>query len=155
MIKKIALIFTFAGLILAAQVIYAQDKITSKPQDVSASTEVVMIKPVDFPDKAGDIVGKTVEIEGLVVHVCKHGGKKMFIVGENPDIRVKITATDKVSVFEPELEGSNVVVQGIVEPMAEEDVPAEEKATQDADHANIYHKPQFSIACQSFKVLQD
>lgn len=117
------------------------------------SQEVTVLKPTEFPDKAETYLGQKVQIEGLVVHVCKHGGKKMFIVGENPDIRVKIDASDEVTVFGPELEGSTVSVQGIVQPMEEEAVPEEEKQSQDAEHTNYYHKKQYSISCSAVKVV--
>ena len=50
----------------------------------------------------------------------------MFLIGENPDMRVKITASDKVSVFDAELEGSTVYVRGIVEPIEDEETVAAE-----------------------------
>lgn len=128
-------------------------------QEMKAKTgegNSVQITPDNFPDKAGDMIGKTVEIEGMVVHVCKHGGKKMFIIGDDPDIRVKIDASDKVTVFDPELEGSTVHVTGVVEEMAAEEIPAEEAVdSEDSDHTNYYHKKQYSISCMAFVVVED
>jgi hypothetical protein len=115
--------------------------------------EVPVIKPSEFPDKAEKYMDQKIQIEGLVVHVCKHGGKKMFLVGEDPDVRVKIDASDEVSVFDAELEGSTVMVQGIVLPMDEDPLPEEEQHDQDADHTNHYHKKQFSVSCLAMKVL--
>ncbi len=59
-------------------------------------------------------VDKPVQVTGTVDHVCKHGGKKMFIFGESPDDRIKITTGENMSSFDPVLEGSDVVVSGIV-----------------------------------------
>ena len=148
MTKKLFLILLAVTLSITAGTAFSQDmKTTGK------ATKSMNIDPVDFPDKAGDMVGQEVEIEGLVVHVCKHGGKKMFIVGENPDIRVKIDASDKVTVFSADLEGSTVHVKGIVEEMAVEEVPEEEKQAEDAEHTNYYHKKQHSISCLAYKVI--
>jgi hypothetical protein len=142
MIKKIALIATISCFLLAGISALAQEK------------EVTVLTPTEFPDKAESLLGQKVQIDGLVVHVCKHGGKKMFIVGDNPDIRVKIDASEEVTVFGAELEGSTVSVQGIIQPMAEEEVPESEKQNQDAEHTNYYHQKQFSISCTSVKVVE-
>jgi len=154
--KKLTLFAMISLLMICANGLFAQDKATMTA-GISAEKGMV-VKPDNFQDVAADLVGKEVEIEGMVVHVCKHGGKKMFLIGENPDMRVKITASDKVSVFDAALEGSTVYVKGIVEPMEEEESVAEEAAaegTEDADHKNYYHKPQFSISCLAMKELKD
>lgn len=149
MIKKLSIALICMFMFMAAGTVVAQDL---NAKGVSQS-EAVSINPSDFPDKAPQMIGQTVEIEGLVVHVCKHGGKKMFIVGENPDIRVKIDASDKVSVFDPELEGSSVKVKGTVAEIEVEMTEEEMKEQRDADHENYYHKPQYSISCLSLKVI--
>jgi hypothetical protein len=151
MMKKITVIAILGFILLTATTLTAQDKTTV----VSADTKALTITPEKFQEMAVNNVGKEVEIQGLVVHVCKHGGKKLFIVGDDPEKRVKITASDKVSVFAPELEGSTIWVQGIVEPLTEEELPEAEKASQDADHTNYYHTPQFSISCVAIKTIQD
>lgn len=154
--RKLTLFVMISFLVVSASSLYSQEKATMTA-GVSAE-KVKVVKPDNFQDLAADLVGKEVEIEGMVVHVCKHGGKKMFIIGENPDMRVKITASDKVSVFDTELEGSTVHVKGIVEPMEEAEVAAAEavsEGTEDADHKNYYHKPQFSISCMTVKEIKD
>lgn len=139
MIKKIKTLALISLVMFAGMSVYAQ--------------EIAVLTPSEFPDKAETYMDQKVQIEGMVVHVCKHGGKKMFLVGDNPEIRVKIDASEDVTVFSPDLEGSTVVVQGIVQPMEEEAVPEEEKHDQDADHTNYYHKKQYSISCTAMKVL--
>ncbi|MBD3221602.1 hypothetical protein GF314_10205 [bacterium] len=59
-----------------------------------------------------DYVEKTVEISGTVDHVCKHGGKRMFIMGDDPSDRVKIES-GQVPTFEATLEGSPVRVVAV------------------------------------------
>ncbi|MCK7473002.1 MAG: hypothetical protein MZV49_04970, partial [Rhodopseudomonas palustris] len=51
----------------------AQDELKAK---AAASETVSMVTPEKFQDFATDNVGKEVEIEGMVIHVCKHGGKE-------------------------------------------------------------------------------
>jgi len=150
--KKVSFLALFCIILFSATTMVAQDNMKAKQADNVTTT---VITPEKFQDFAAENVGKEVEIKGMVVHVCKHGGKKLFIVGNDPEMRVKITTSEKINVFEPELEGSTILVQGIIEPIAEEDVPEEEKATSDADHTNYYHKPQFSISCMELKTLDE
>jgi hypothetical protein len=149
--KKLTVLTFFAFMLLFAIPLTAQDKTTVSTME----SKDLAVTPEKFQEIAVNNVGKEVEIQGLVVHVCKHGGKKLFIVGTDPEKRVKITTSDKVSVFQPELEGSTIWVKGIIEPLTEEEVPEAEKTNQDADHTNYYHTPQFSISCMSFKTIQD
>ncbi len=59
-------------------------------------------------------VEKEIVISGTVNHVCSHGGKRMFIMGTDPDVAIKITPNEEIGVFEKELEGSHVMVTGIL-----------------------------------------
>lgn len=134
--------------------IYAQES-TGRAVAASADLKAGVLTPEKFQDTAGELVGTEVEVQGMVVHVCKHGGKKMFLIGENPDVRIKITASEKVSAFKSELEGSTVYVKGLVEPMDEaEAVAKDEEHEEDDDHKNYYHKPQYSISCLAFKEVK-
>lgn len=133
--------------------VFAQEKTTKAVQAEAQKTS--LLTPEKFQEAAGEMVGEEVEIEGMVVHVCRHGGKKMFLIGEDSEIRIKITASDKVSAFKTELEGSTVYVKGIVEPMDEaEAMVKEEEHEEDDDHKNYYHRPQYSISCLAFKEVK-
>lgn len=59
-------------------------------------------------------VDKEVVVEGLVNHVCSHSGKRMFILGNNPDEALRITPNDKIGVFDKELEGNTVEIKGVL-----------------------------------------
>lgn len=150
--KKITFIALVTFVMFSMNSMFAQESINPEGNDPQT---INIITPEKFQDFAAENVGKEVEIKGMVIHVCKHGGKKMFLIGEDPDQRVKIDASDKVSVFNPELEGSTVEVKGIIQPIVEEEVPESEKATQDADHSNYYHKPQYAISCMTFRVIEE
>ena len=59
------------------------------------------------------LVDSTVMIEGEVVHVCVHSGKKLFIVGEKPENSFKIYSDDEK--FDVNLEGKFILAKGVVE----------------------------------------
>jgi hypothetical protein len=76
--------------------------------------KTVTLKLKDFEHKAGQYIGRSVEVTGIVDHVCKHGGKKMFLVDESSDARVKITTGDDMAAFTQNLVGETVRVRGMV-----------------------------------------
>ena len=83
---------------------------------LSATPEkITTVTVADFKEKAPDLVGQSVVIEGTVDHVCKHGGQKMVLIAQNTENRVKITPDEKIASFKPELEGDDVKVTGKVE----------------------------------------
>ena len=128
-------------------------------EEVIVDEKPVAISLAEFKEKAEGLVGKEVMLEGSVIHVCKHGGQKMFITADDPDIRIKITTGEETAAFEPELEGSYVKVIGLVEAMESEVIGegklAEEgEHEEDEDHENIYHKPQYSVSCIEYTVVE-
>lgn len=58
--------------------------------------------------------GKEITVSGKVIHVCAHSGKKMFIVGDDPDIRLFVTIGDEMPKVPMELLGSDIVVSGVL-----------------------------------------
>ncbi|MCD6365957.1 MAG: hypothetical protein J7L46_00305 [Bacteroidales bacterium] len=79
---------------------------------VANADEVVAI---DFNklngDEVFDLNGKMVKISGLVDHVCKHGGKRLMLVGTNPGERVRVEASDNPP-FKEDVVGTNIEVTG-------------------------------------------
>lgn len=78
-------------------------------------TETEIISVTKIAENAVKFVGKEVSITGTVEHVCKHGGKRLFIFDENdPTKRFKITAGPEIGTFKVELEGSDITVTGVI-----------------------------------------
>lgn len=151
MIKKLILSIAVLAFVFGFTTIDAQELSTNKvAKEVSNVVDIS-----NFADQAGMLVGQEVEIKGMVTHVCKHGGKKLFIMADDPDVQVKITTGEDIASFPPELEGSKIWVKGVVEA---QDVEVEEEAKadheEDAAHKNIYHKKQYSISCSKYKVKE-
>jgi hypothetical protein len=104
MIKKIF------GLLLLSVVIASCGNSGTKVENGEATVvefASLIENPVQFENTDITITGK-------VVHVCTHSGKKMFIVGENPDIRLFITAGEDIPQFPMELLGSEITVTGLL-----------------------------------------
>jgi len=77
--------------------------------ETMVAEEVAYISIGEFDSKAGAFVDKEVMVEGIVDHVCKHGGKKLFLVSEEGDLHVESEER-----FDESLAGSEVAVKGIV-----------------------------------------
>lgn len=84
-------------------------EVSAKTDGTESGAKVEFASLIENPD---NFVGKTITVEGKVVHVCTESGKKMFIVGNNPDVRLYVAAGENISKFPMELLGSNVVVEG-------------------------------------------
>jgi len=69
-----------------------------------------IIALADFDAKAGEWLGKEVQIKGIVDHVCKHGGKKITVVDENGEVHVKSEER-----FDDAMVGSEITLTGIVD----------------------------------------
>ncbi|MCD4732062.1 MAG: hypothetical protein K8R74_15755 [Bacteroidales bacterium] len=113
MIKKILILSVFAVFFAACN--NTQNPSTdTETAEQEIKTELVSLTIAGFDDQAGDFVGKEVQISGLVNHACKHGGKRMFIIDPETEQTVKIEAGENITSFDAELEGSDVLVTGIV-----------------------------------------
>lgn len=105
--KNVLMLFALVGLLIACNS-------SQKKAEKDGSGEPVTVTVNDFLTKAGDYVGQEIVIKGTVSHVCKHGGKRMFIFDDNEDNRVKIEAGEGVTTFDANLEGSDVEVKGML-----------------------------------------
>lgn len=65
-----------------------------------------------FTEEAGNYVDQDVSITGTVVHICKHGGKKMHLIGNDDEKKIVVFTGEGVSEFPMELEGLVVKVTG-------------------------------------------
>jgi hypothetical protein len=76
--------------------------------------DTALLTVVSFDTSAYNYVDKPVIIEGTVLHTCKHGGKRMFLVDGSDSIRVEVTTGGDIAKFDESLVGSRVRVTGIL-----------------------------------------
>jgi len=115
MLKRFFYLVTVAAL-LSSCGNSGKKEASSATEGSEATAKVEFASLMENPDS---YVGKSISVEGKVVHVCTHSGKKLFIVGENPDVRLYIQAGENMPKFPMDLLGSTVVVEGLVtKPMA-------------------------------------
>ena len=94
-------------------------------------TPVKLMKDVDKQ------VGKEVKVRGTVTHVCKHAGKKCFIMDDDGVTTLQVMAGGKITAFGQDLMGSEIEATGTVKEhrIAKEDIDKDEKsATEEKSH---------------------
>lgn len=86
---------------------------TETKKTAELETNEVLETPIialgEFDTKAGEFVSKEIKVQGIVDHVCKHGGKKILLVTDNGDAH--IFSEER---FDEELMGNEITVTGIV-----------------------------------------
>ncbi|MCF6366039.1 MAG: hypothetical protein L3J35_07540 [Bacteroidales bacterium] len=108
MIKKI-LFVSFIAIIFTA---CNDDESNVQNADTTIIEDFLMpeVAVADFESKAGEFVGKEIEVSGIVDHVCKHGGKKILLV--DGDFSLHVFNDER---YDEDLSGSKVAVIGVVE----------------------------------------
>lgn len=108
MIKRI-----FAIMMIAAFISSCGN--TTKKDETAKVVEGIEIVQFDsLVAHTDNYVGRNIVVEGKVVHVCTESGKKLFIVGTNPDVRLYIQAGENMPKFPMDLLGTQVVVEGTI-----------------------------------------
>ena len=82
-----------------------------KANDAAETSEVTVAGLIA---DAGPFVEQAVKVQGTVVHVCRHGGQRLFITGADSEDRIRCTTGEEIAEFEVDLEGSRIEVTGIV-----------------------------------------
>ena len=61
---------------------------------------------------AEKLTGGKVTVEGVCTHICRHGGRKIFLMGTDDTQVIRIEAGEKIGSFKPECENNVVRVTG-------------------------------------------
>jgi hypothetical protein len=78
------------------------------------TTEAAKVEFASLVSNPSDYIGKNISVEGKVVHVFTHSGKKLFITGDDPNVMLYVQAGEEVPKFPMELLGSKIVVEGTI-----------------------------------------
>ena len=102
--------------ILAAVALLAMVSCNNKAQENQnqESAATVALSVDDILAKGDSLVGKTVTVEGVCTHICKHGGKKLFMMGTDDTKMLRAEACELGS-FPAEVVNSLVSVTGTLE----------------------------------------
>ena len=79
--------------------------------DQANNDSIPVVALADFDAKASDYVDKQIQISGIIDHVCKHGGKKLFIVNQEGTADIHVESDTR---FNDTLIGAEVSLIGVV-----------------------------------------
>ena len=85
-----------------------------KTEPKPASNTIAGIVTVsELLTKPDSFVNKNMQVKGTITHVCKHGGKKMFLMGLTEDQTLRVDAGKEMSQFDASRIGNDAVVTGV------------------------------------------
>jgi len=77
------------------------------------SSELQIVHVDQIIENPDAFVDKKVKVEGLVTHVCRHSGKRLHLTSVSSNKMIRIEAAEGINQFERELEGNDIVVEGV------------------------------------------
>lgn len=85
-----------------------------KKQNESTETSKVpeIMQVDDLLNNAEALVGDTIVVDGVCTHICRHGGKKIFLMGSDDTQTIRIESGDNIGSFSHEAVNSIVEVKG-------------------------------------------
>lgn len=87
---------------------------------------------------------KVVRVNGIVEHVCGHTGKRLTLMGNSPDMKLWVVASDLVPDFDLSVKGSKVTITGIFQRV--------ERANEICEAESAHHPGElYYILCQNIK----
>lgn len=101
------------------------------------TAQVVVLTVDELYQKAPEMTDKEVTVKGTVMHVCKQGGARCFLMGSNEDINIRVEAGEKIGAFSQEQMGSELEISGIlkvVKTEADAHNPDHEHGEGEAEH---------------------
>jgi hypothetical protein len=99
-----------------------ENKTEDTTEVISKAAEPVILTVGNFETKAPELVGELVTITGTADHICKHDGKKLFLIDVEEEGRVKVTTGEGLPAFNSEYEGYDFTVTGHVDEMIVDEV---------------------------------
>ena len=131
--KKTILISLFAIFLFGCGNTNKQKAAVSDEQPVA-----VVLSVDELFTKAADLEDKEVIVKGTVMHVCKQGGARCFLMGSNEDVNIRVEAGEKIGAFNQEQMGSELEIVGVlkmVKTEADAHNPGQEHGEGEAEHA--------------------
>ena len=116
---------------------------SDKQEVITATVEELLAQPAEYENKQ-------IAVSGMVTHVCRHGGQKCFVLGQDGETQIRIVPGGDIDEFKIDMEGSTISFTGTFKildanqatEMAEENEAQAEHAVEmahsEAEQADYY-----------------
>ena len=112
--KKVFLLLS-ASILLFACTNQSNGEAEENQEASKENKKEVTLQAHELLEEGEKYVDETVTVEGTAIHVCQHGGKRMFLNSGDSDERLKEVANEDLGSFKTEDEGNTFLVKGTVE----------------------------------------
>lgn len=101
---------SYTSILVAIVFLVSCNSESGKKGENSEIIKVVSIEKLE--NSAGNLSENLVQTSGLVTHICRHGGQKMFLTDESNEVHLLVRASSSIPEFDITLEGSTLEVTG-------------------------------------------
>jgi len=105
---KQLILLSFLGILL-----FGCSNTTQQEGNETAEKSAMVYSVDDLYANAAELEGKEVTVKGTVMHVCKQGGGRCFLMGSNEAMNIRVEAGEKIGAFSQEQMGSDLTISGI------------------------------------------
>lgn len=91
-----------------------QNKNKDQKADSNPSSQTVLTVN-RIMNQPADYTGKKITVEGVVTHVCKHGGKRLHLSPAGSDVKLRVRTGKGLQPFKRKIVGNTVQVTGLFE----------------------------------------
>lgn len=125
--------------LMAAVALLAATACGSKTETAQADEQPATVTVDQVLADAESLVGDTLDVEGVVSHLCRHGGRKAFLAGSASDALLRCEAFPLMGKpFPQEVVHKNVIVKGILREQRIDEPAIQEMEKAEAERvANI------------------
>jgi len=103
------------NLVLLSAIVFLFFSCGNQSKKQQETAEPVVVLTVDeLYGKAAELADKEVVVKGTVMHVCKEGGARCFLMGSNENINIRVEAGEKIGAFNQEQMGSELEIVGVL-----------------------------------------
>ena len=85
---------------------------SNKKTETETETTQTIVTVDELLANAEQEIDNIVLLEGVCTHICSHGGKKLFLMGDDDSKTIRVEANDDIGAFKPESVNSIVQVKG-------------------------------------------
>lgn len=99
-------------LLLVFTTVIAVSSCTGNKKTADTNGEQTTLSVDNLLAVAAQETDKMVEVEGLCTHICSHGGRKIFLMGDDDSKTIRVESSDALGAFKKECVNAIVIVKG-------------------------------------------